>query len=532
MAETNAYIQLVIEGGVTKLKVFPAVDGGENLEIDEVIKYLEKNSIKDYDLKEVNRTISFGDEPKEVKVQDREIPPVDEKTRIKISDDKKEAVIRFYPPSNNGKLLSKEGIIKELSSGKVVFGIDEKVIQNHLLNPKYCYDYVIARGKDPVEGGNAYITYHFNTEIKSKPKLNEDGTVDFHQLDNINHVRKGQVLATLTPEDPGISGTDVYGNEIRPKKVTRTILRFGKNIELSEDTYSISTMVDGHVTLEGDRVFVNNTYEVPTDVNNSTGDIEYEGNVLIRGSVRTGFKVKASGRIEVSGVVEAAQLYAGGDIVLRHGIQGMGKGMLIAKGDIVANFIESSIVAAEGNISADSVLHSRISAKGEVKVSGKNGNIIGGHTRSATLIEAKTIGTSMGTITIVEVGIDPNIKDRLNQLNKLIVEKHSEYDKLSQLKKLLEFKKDNGTLDRAKKDLLFKTIANMGMTKDALEQYEQENDDLINKMHVNKNASIKVNGEVYPGVKISISDDFVLINEMQHFCQYRKINSEIKATPL
>jgi uncharacterized protein (DUF342 family) len=100
----------------------------------------------------------------------------------------------------------------------VTYGIDESVINRHLLGPKYCYDYEIARAQDPVEGANAYITYHFDPEIKAKPKINEDGTVDFHQLDNINHVKKGQVLATLTPEDTGISGMDVSGIEIRPKK--------------------------------------------------------------------------------------------------------------------------------------------------------------------------------------------------------------------------------------------------------------------------------------------------------------------------
>lgn len=532
MAGVNAYFQLNITDGVTNIKIFPSIEGGENLEIDEVIKYLEKNSIKDYDLKELNRAVSFGNAIKEVKVADNESFTVDEKTNIRVSEDKKEAVIRFYPPSNGGKLLSKEEIVKELSMAKVVFGINEKVITNHLLNPKYCYDYVVARGEDPIEGANAFITYHFDPEIKAKPKLNEDGTVDFHQLENINHVKVGQILATLTPEDLGTSGTDVYGNEIRPKKVIRTILRFGKNIQLSEDTYSITSLIDGHVTLEGDRVFVNNTMEIPTDVSNSTGDIEYEGNIIIRGSVRTGFKVRASGNIEVIGVVEAAELHSGGDIILRRGIQGMGKGMLIAKGDIVANFIESAIAVAEGNINADSIMHSRLSAKGEVKILGKNGNIIGGHTRASSLIEAKTIGTSMGTATIVEVGIDPNIKDRLNQLNKLILMKQTEYDKLEQLKKLLEFKKNNGTLDRVKKDLFFKTIANIGMTKESLEEYKNESEELINKLHVNKNAAIKINGEIYPGVKVSISEDFVLINELQHYCQYRKINSEIKATPL
>ena len=532
MADKNAYFQFIIENGETKLKIYPSEEHGNFLEIEEVIKYLEKNGIKDYDLKKVKDVVNFTDENNVITVFDNEIYKVDEQVDIKIPNDKKEAEIRFYSPSNLGEKLSKEEILKKLNEAKVTYGIDESVIQKHLLNPQYCYTYKIARAKEPIEGADAYITYLFDTEIVAKPKLNDDGTVDFHKLENINHVKVGQELARLTPEDTGEPGIDVFGNEIRPKKVIRTILRFGKNIELSEDSCTITSMIDGHVTLEGDRVFVNNLYEVPSDVNNSTGDIEYEGNILIRGTVRTGFKVKASGSIEVAGVVEAAELQAGGDIILRRGMQGMGKGMLIAKGDIVAKFLENSIAVSEGNISADSILHSRISAKGEVKVTGKNGNIIGGHTRSAAVIEAKTIGTSMGTNTVVEVGIDPHIKDRMNQLNKLISTKQVEIEKLSQLKKLLEFKKDNGTLDRAKKDILFKTISNLSMVKEELEKYSEENEELINKMKINSNAMIKVNGEIYPGVKVCISDDFLLIQDIQHYCVFRKVNEVIKIMPL
>lgn len=532
MAEVNAYFQLIIGGGETKLKIFPAVDGGEPLTIEEVIQYLEKNTIKDYDLKTLNSAVSFASEPTEITVLDKEIFAVNEKLNIKISDDKKQAIVRFYPPSNIGRVLSKEEIIKELNNGKITYGIDEKIIQTHIFNPKYCYSYLVAKGTDPVEGADAFIAYHFDTEINSKPKINEDGTVDFHQLENINHVKKGQVLATLTPEDTGVPGKDVYGNEIRPRKVMRTILRFGKNIEQSPDGLTIISQIDGHVTLEGDRVFVNNTYDVPTDVNNSTGDIEYEGNIMIRGSVRTGFRVRATGNIDVMGVVEAAELHAGGNITIRSGILGMGKGMLIAKGDVVANFIESAIVVAEGNINADSVLHSRISAKGSIKILGKNGSIIGGHTRSASLIEAKTIGTSMGTNTIIEVGIDPHVKDRMNQLIKIINEKQIELDKLQQLKKLLEFKKENGTLDRMKKDLLFKSVNNITSIKAEIEQYMNESEDLMEKLKVNKNAVVKINGEIYPSVKISISDDFLMINEMYHYCQFKNIDGEVKSIPL
>ena len=38
--------------------------------------------------------------------------------------------------------------------------------------------------------------------------MNEDGTVDFHTLENVNHIKSGDVVAILHPEDRGDNGTD------------------------------------------------------------------------------------------------------------------------------------------------------------------------------------------------------------------------------------------------------------------------------------------------------------------------------------
>ncbi len=39
--------------------------------------------------------------------------------------------------------------------------------------------------------------------------MNDDGTVDFHSLENVNHVKQGDVVAVLHPEDMGDAGTDI-----------------------------------------------------------------------------------------------------------------------------------------------------------------------------------------------------------------------------------------------------------------------------------------------------------------------------------
>ena len=251
--------------------------------------------------------------------------------------------------------------------------------------------------------------------MSHKPKTNEDGSVDFHHLDTISRCQKGDLLATLLPADHGKPGIDVCGNVIRPKKVINRILRHGNNIHLSEDGLQMFSEVDGHVTLTDDRVFVSNIYNIPSDVGASTGDVYYDGNVTVKGNVLTGYTVKAKGDIEVYGVVEGARLEAGGQIILR---RGMNKGTLIANGNIISKFIENADVFAGGYVSTNSIMHSNVSAQGDILVGGRRGFVSGGKLQSRTMISLKTVGSDMGTTTVLEVGIDPKITEEFAKLEK------------------------------------------------------------------------------------------------------------------
>lgn len=532
MKKENAYFQLIIKENEVWIKLMPSVNAGEALDVNEVKEYLEKNNILDYNLKDLSDAIYNYSSPLEVFLANISLPPVHEMMELKVSDDKMSVVARFYAPSNLGSRMSKNDIMIKLNGAKIKFGIKEEVIQSHLEFPNYCEELLIAEGAKPVEGKDAYITYYFAVDLKAKPKLNEDGTVDFHQLNNISHIKAGDILAKLTPEVPGTSGRDVFGNELRPRKVSRKVLKFGKNITLSDDFLTISSNIDGHASLIGDRIYVYSMFEVPADVDNSTGDIDYEGDIYIKGNVRTGFKIRAAGNIEINGVVEAAEVRAGGNIILRRGIQGMGKGLLECKGNLFAKFIESSTVVVDGDIQTECILHSNVSAEGEIIVQGNRGCLIGGHVRSSTLIQAKTIGSAMGTATIVEVGTNPKLKDKLSESHKLMQSKNIELHKLRQVCELLVRKNEMGQLDREKKQMLIKVIQNINLLKEEIEILRKDSVKVSDNLSVYHHACIKVTGEVYPGVKLVILDEFALIQSVSYHCLYKMKDGEIVSVPL
>ena len=61
--------------------------------------------------------------------------------------------------------------------------------------------------------------------------------------------------------------------------------------------------IDGQLKIVDGKINVYSVYEVPADVDNSTGNIRFIGNVTVRGNVLSGFEIEAGGDIEVSGVV-------------------------------------------------------------------------------------------------------------------------------------------------------------------------------------------------------------------------------------
>jgi uncharacterized protein (DUF342 family) len=245
----------------------------------------------------------------------------------------------------------------------------------------------------------------------------DDGTVNFHQLGLLKLVNRGDVLVTSIPPADGEPGEDVYGVSIPyPQLKPPQPIPRGKNTTLSDDGLHLIADVSGQLLLQDGKINLSPSLDVPGDVGNSTGDIEFNGEVHIRGSVKTGFKVIAEGNIEVYGVCEAATLTSKGSIILNSGAQGADKAVLTAGKDITAKFIENSNVTAGGNITADSILKSVVKCDGIITLTGKNGLLSGGHIVAGEKLVAKTIGSPMGTSTEIEVGGNPRELQRHKEL--------------------------------------------------------------------------------------------------------------------
>lgn len=528
----NAYVKLNIRPNGTFLTLYPAVDGGRSLMIDEVEAYLDKIFQGSYEKVMVREELK---KPlvavREVLIKKEQISPVNETVVVSVMADHLTARGRFYPPTDGGSLLDKDSIVAEMIKSGVKYGVAEKTLESFLTKRQYDETFTLAEATLPVEGSDAVITYFFNTDLTQKPRMNEDGSVDFHHLDVISSVAEGDLLAQLQPAVQGKPGIDVCGGLLRPVKVKQKILRAGKNIQLSEDNLKAYSKVSGHATLEGDTIFVSNLYEVPANVDTSTGDIEYEGNVLVHGNVLAGFTIRAKGDIVVEGVVEGATLTAGGHIILKRGIQGMERGILKAEGNVISRFIESATVEAGGYVSADAIMHSNISAKGDIAVDGKKGYITGGVIRSGSMVSAKTIGSSMGTTTSIEVGIEPAIIEEYHELGKEQETVKEQQEKNLQILMALAKRIKLGEKLAPDKVLQLKTAT---ATKETLEKREAEIAGRLKTLKETidnyEGGCVKVSSTIHPGVKLIISNAVYYVKSEASYCRFIKEAGDVKLT--
>lgn len=526
----NGYFQLVITDNSTGIKVFAPTDGGERLKYDDVKEYLDDRSIS-FTPAVLNDAITEG-AGKLVILNDSTTFPERESYKLTITRDRMEAIAYFYAPSEGAELMTAKEFIEDLAYRNITSGINTEAIQNFFTHREYCKDITIAKGRKVREGCDAKIEYSFKTNLRAKPTMREDGSVDYFNLNIINHVKKGDQLAVLIPEDPGDPGENIYGEILKPHGVKTKKLVAGKNTKLSEDGLILTAEADGHVTLKEGKVTVSNVIQFE-NVDVSTGNIDYDGSVEVKGTVASGFSIKAGANIIVKGIVEGAALTAGSDIILEKGINGMAKGEVKAGGNIITKFIENAKVTAKGSINADCIMHSTVASGTEITVSGKKGFIVGGKVTATDKITANILGSEMGANTVVEVGADPNMKLRIKELVKAKDEAEKKLENIKPTVEAITKRLKSGaklTPDQTRQAQQLITM-NKVLTSQ-IEKNTSELEELQQKLADSKESYVVVTGTAYPGLTIQIGDQITTLKSASQYCRFELRDGYVKSGPI
>ena len=529
----NGYFIITVKQDGTYVSIVEPQEGGKRTNAEEIIEYLNSRRFEDFNKDDIRAAFKNIYTASCFKISDTAMNSSAAFCVYNIDKNKMSAEAILYPPVGNGSLMTVSEMEGDLMAKGITYGVDAAIIKEVVENKIYNTPFVFARGTEPVQGKDASIEYLFNTKQVAKPKINSDGTVDYHELDLITKVSAEQVVARIIPVVKGTPGKNIMGAELPPERVTKKNFKFSRNAYISEDGLSLISKVNGHVTLEGDKIFISDIYDVPVDVDNTTGDISYEGNIIVHGNVRAGFTLKASGDITIMGVVEGANVDAGGNLTVNRGIQGMNKAVVHAGGDITTKFVENATVSCGGSIETDSLLHCSTSAGDKINVSGKNGLLVGGTARAGSIVTAKQIGNNMGTVTNVYVGVDPALRKRVKELAAEITKANSDRTKFSQVVAALRKKMElEGRLDSQKQEMLQTSMKNLIMLEQSIRKMTEEYNAGKQTLSENVEARVKITDCIYPGTKLSFGDTEYRRKDKTVYCQYAKQGADVVMLPL
>jgi uncharacterized protein len=399
----------------------------------------------------------------------------------------------------------KTQIYQWLASNKVTHGVLTEAIENGL---RVQNGLLIAEGTEAVNGNDAKVTYFQLSE--RKPRLREDGSVDHFEISFIDEVKKGDWLGEKTFLTNGADGMNVLGQVIRAKKGNDVKLLYDPKSVYSSTEDSIEVLrasIDGAVSFDHKGLIsVVNVLTIDGDVGIRTGNIQYDGSVVITGTVTGGFSVTASNDISIlseHGVTSARVESLSGDILIKGGI--FGKAVVKAKNHVFAKHANEALIDAGGNVTIGKyIFNSYIKAANIFTTDQRQGKIIGGKINTQGKVASAIIGNQMGLKT--EIHIDGFDRDLIEKEKETLLKQKEDFTK----RKVLVSEKVNqlqSLKSQSREYLLeymkYKTLLETLLAESCQMEHRLQT---IESLLLVKGMGEVASSEVYPGTFITIKN--------------------------
>lgn len=357
------------------------------------------------------------------------------KIELTVDDQAMTAQLLVHPPKPGGEPVTEAMIQQALEDQEIIFGVDQSMVRRIASEEIYGRSLPIAQGQPPVAGKGARVKHHFITEKKPFKELRY-GRIDLKELNFIQDRRAGELLAELIPGNPAVPGSTIKGQTI-PAEAPEPdqVLRCGKNVQLEGNKILAGTdgnacLIQGAVTIE--------PLVVVQNVDYSTGNLDFQGSVVVKGTVADGFKIKASGDIEISKCVGRVELQAGRSLMLRSGVNGDSKALLSSGSDCWSRYIEGASLLCRGNMLVqESIMHSNISVWGNLMLSGGRAELLGGSALVQGTLWCRKLGGLYETPTKVILGVSPKVLQEYSQILRQVEKKRMALDELDRTVKEL-----------------------------------------------------------------------------------------------
>ncbi len=351
---------------------------------------------------------------------------------LRVSDDKLTAgIIAKEKVSSPNTLATLRGF---LESKGITYGVlPDDQIRKHLKTGMVPGKFLkIAQGRAPEPGSGGEIKYFFDVDPLKVGLSREGEGIDFRDRGTIPRVNEGDLLAEKLPPKEGIAGLDVFGRPVPAPKSPKIRLRHGRGTRISEDGLKVFAAIQGRPELFPDgKLFVFPELKIQGDVDLKTGHIDFEGEVIVSGTVQGGFRVN-SGSLSAGEILQA-EIKTKGNVIVRGGIIGA---VIRAGGSVKARHIREAHVEALGDVIAEKeVIDTRIETSGSVL--SKRCRILSSRVVAKKGIQVHQVGSEESNPCTLLVGVNTMVNNEIKALKRNISSKEEEAGGLQKRTKAL-----------------------------------------------------------------------------------------------
>lgn len=370
----------------------------------------------------------------------------EEKFMLTVSEDSLSASIQRRDREKASDTYTDLQNIKALLEKNTIrYGIcEDTVIEDWLMAPPDSKEiFIIAQGTAPLKPINASINFFFDIDFLHAGKLKSDGTMDFRDRGSIPYVNEGTLLAEKKNYRNGSPGMDIYGNNIPVAPPEDIIFKNGNNTRISDDNLKIYATAEGQPYL--DAMGIISVYPelcIEGDVGYETGNIDFDGNLVVSGTVKEGFSVRCANLTVAQ--IHGAEINITGNLNVSAGI--IDSNVINVQGHIQAKYVNNSTVKGFGNIIVQKeIIDSQVYTGG--KCINENGSILSSNIFAKGGVRANTVGTPKASKSKIEIGTEKLMDMIIAELDQNITKNNDEIEVLQKTIEGLE-NKERSVLER------------------------------------------------------------------------------------
>lgn len=452
---------------------------------------------------------------------------------LKIDENRMWASLAIKEPEGEDSVyFSPDFIEKYIRENGITTGILRDNIEALADNAAYGQEVIVARGKEPVNGRDGFYSYMVPLEdYKNKPTINKDGSVDYYNSLKLAMIEADQVFAVYSPPTRGEYGYTIFSEMLPPIKGKELRPLRGSGFYTDDSRRTYKAKFGGRIYRQGERIVIEKVYVVKGDLDIEQGNISFNGDVEIKGDVRSGLVIRTDGDIFIHGHVGGCSLVAGGNITIQRGVQGKDRCTIAAGKDVACSFIERCRIEAGGNVYADSILDSEIIAREKVIVSSRRGLILGGSVLGVQGVQAKTIGNEAGISTCISAGYLLSDMEKLTVMSERISKLRNDIQVFEKNQRVIDTM-DGSRITKEIEAMRVKIIRAKVILVSELKKIRQEYELLEDSMsRAKKEARICISGVAYGNIRISIGKAWLVTSEAIRDIVFKSINNQIISLP-